>query len=85
VYQLDHLVAKGLRVGRFGFGHFGLFLSVRKCPRNGGNFRLTTGCFAPVDKTPHVPVRGTSPCPQAGPVDNPAMVIINENPETTRV
>jgi transposase InsO family protein len=46
---------------------------------------ITTGCFAPVDKTPHVPVRGTSPCPQAGPVDNPAMVIINENPETTRV
>jgi putative transposase len=47
------------------------------CPEHG----LTTGCFAPVDKTPHVPVRGTSPCPQASPVDNPAMVIINEEPE----
>lgn len=42
---------------------------------------LTTGCFAPVDKTPHVPVRGTSPCPQADPVDNPAMAIINEDPD----
>jgi putative transposase len=44
---------------------------------------LTTGCFAPVDKTPRVPEKGTSPCPQASPVDNPAMVIINEEPEKT--
>jgi putative transposase len=33
---------------------------------------LTTGCCAPVDKPPHVPGKGTSTCPQAGPVDNPA-------------
>jgi len=46
---------------------------------------LTTGCFAPVDKTPRVPVRGTSPCPQASPVDNPAMVIINQEPEQTGI
>ena len=51
------------------------------CPEDG----LTTGCFAPVDKTPHVPVRGTSPCPQASPVDNPAMVIINDEPDKTGV
>jgi hypothetical protein len=49
-------------------------------PENG----LTTGCFAPVDKTTHVPLRGTSSCPQASPVDNPAMVIINEDPEKPR-
>ncbi len=42
--------------------------------------RLTTGCFAPVDKTPHVPARGTSSCPQASPVDNPAPLIINPEP-----
>ena len=46
---------------------------------------LTTGCFAPVDKTPRVPVRGTSPCPQASQVDNPAIVIINQEPDKTRV
>jgi putative transposase len=46
---------------------------------------LPTGCCAPVDKTTRVPVRGTSPCPQAGPVDNPAMVIINEEPDKTGV
>jgi putative transposase len=32
---------------------------------------LPTGCCAPVDKPPQVPERGTSPCPQASPVDNP--------------
>ena len=42
---------------------------------------LTTGWFAPVDKTTHVLLRGTSSCPQASPVDNPAMVINNEDPE----
>jgi Integrase core domain len=46
------------------------------CPEDG----LTTGCCAPVDKTPRVPVRGTSPCPQASPVDNPALKIINQEP-----
>jgi putative transposase len=46
---------------------------------------LTTGCFAPVDKTPPVPDVGTSPCPQASPMDNPAMVIINQEPEKTGV
>ena len=50
-----------------------------------GQDGLTTGCFAPVDKTPRVPVRGTSPCPQASPVDNPAMVIINQDPDKTGV
>jgi hypothetical protein len=49
------------------------------CPEDG----LTTGCFAPVDKTPRVPDVGTSPCPQASPMDNPAMVIINQEPEKT--
>lgn len=44
---------------------------------------LTTGCFAPVDKTPPVPVRGTSSCPQASPVDNPATVIINHESDKT--
>jgi len=44
---------------------------------------LTTVCFAPVDKTTHVPDKGTSPCPQASPVDNPAAVIINEEPHKT--
>ena len=38
---------------------------------------LPTGCCAPVDKPPHVPVRGTSACPQAGQVDNPASPIID--------
>jgi putative transposase len=33
---------------------------------------LPTGCCAPVDKPPHVRREGTSACPQAGPVDNPA-------------
>ena len=32
---------------------------------------LPTGCCAPVDKPPPLPVKGTSPCPQASPVDNP--------------
>jgi Integrase core domain len=32
---------------------------------------LTTGCFALVDKPPHCPERGKSPCPQASPMDNP--------------
>lgn len=45
---------------------------------------LTTGCFAPVDKTPRVPVKGTSPCPQASPVDNPATLIINQEPDKAR-
>jgi putative transposase len=39
---------------------------------------LTTGCCAPVDKPPHVPGKGTSACPQAGPVDNPANVYSND-------
>ena len=42
--------------------------STTPCPEHG----LTTGCFAPVDKTTHVLFTGTSPCPQASPVDNPA-------------
>ncbi len=46
---------------------------------------LTTGCFAPVDKTPPVLMGGTSPCPQASPVDNPAMVIINQEPGKTGI
>jgi putative transposase len=33
---------------------------------------LPTGCCAPMDKTTHVPNKGTSSCPQASPVDNPA-------------
>jgi putative transposase len=37
-----------------------------------GEHGLPTGCCAPVDKTTHVPNKGTSSCPQAGPVDNPA-------------
>jgi putative transposase len=47
------------------------------CPQTG----LPTGCFAPVDKTPCVPERGTSPCPQASPVDNPAAWVIHEDLE----
>jgi putative transposase len=35
---------------------------------------LPTGCCAPVDKPPHVQRKGTSACPQAGPVDKPAPV-----------
>lgn len=50
-------------------------------PTIGQENGLTTGCFAPVDKTPRVPVWGTSPCPQASPVDNPAMVIISQEPD----
>ena len=46
---------------------------------------LPTVCFAPVDKTPHVPVRGTSSCPQASPVDNPAELIINKDSGKTGV
>ena len=38
---------------------------------------LPTGCCAPVDKPPHVRREGTSACPQAGPVDNPAPVHSN--------
>jgi putative transposase len=37
---------------------------------------LPNGCFAPVDKPPCVPVEGTSPCPQASPLDNPAPELI---------
>ena len=33
---------------------------------------LPNGCFAPVDKPPQAPMTGRSPCPQAGPLDNPA-------------
>lgn len=46
---------------------------------------LPTGCFAPVDKTPQVPIKGTSPCPQARPVDNPAAVIINLESDLIRL
>ena len=35
---------------------------------------LPTGCCAPVDKPPHVPAKGTSACPQASPVDKPALL-----------
>ena len=49
----------------------------KETPTSRPEDRLTTGCFAPVDKTPPVLMGGTSPCPQASPVDNPAMVIIN--------
>ncbi len=38
---------------------------------------LPTGCCAPVDKPPHVPSKGTSACPQASPVNNPAPVHSN--------
>jgi putative transposase len=41
-------------------------------PAPHGEHGLPTGCCAPVDKTTHVPSKGTSSCPQAGPVDNPA-------------
>lgn len=41
---------------------------------------LPTGCCAPVDKATHVPIEGTSPCPQACPVDNPASVTIDQEP-----
>jgi putative transposase len=37
---------------------------------------LPTGCFAPVDKPPQLPANGTSPCPQASPMDNPAPMFI---------
>ncbi|MDI1246595.1 MAG: hypothetical protein PSV24_14495, partial [Rhodoferax sp.] len=50
----------------------------KSAPPEGG---LPTVCFAPVDKTPRVPVRGTSPCPRASTMDNPAMEIINKEPE----
>jgi putative transposase len=40
---------------------------------------LPTGCCAPVDKPPHVPGRGTSTCPQAGPVDNTALAHSNSH------
>ena len=35
---------------------------------------LPNGCFAPVDKPPQAPTKGPSPCPQASPLDNPALV-----------
>ena len=38
---------------------------------------LPTGCCAPVDKTPQGLSESPSPCPQAGPVDNPASSIID--------
>jgi putative transposase len=41
-------------------------------PASHAEHGLPTGCCAPVDKTTHVPGKGTSSCPQAGPVDNPA-------------
>ena len=33
---------------------------------------LPKGCYAPVDKPPHVLMKGTSACPQASPMDNSA-------------
>lgn len=45
---------------------------------------LPTGCFAPVDKPTHVSIKGTSPCPQACPVDNPASVTIDQEPRCAR-
>lgn len=42
----------------------------RQAPEHG----LTTGCFALVDKPPHCPEGGKSACPQASPMDNPALV-----------
>ena len=39
---------------------------------------LPTGCCAPVDKTPQGLSECPSPCPQAGPVDNPASSIIDQ-------
>ena len=39
---------------------------------------LPTGCFAPVDKPPHVLAKGTSACPQASPVDKPALLKHNQ-------
>jgi len=41
--------------------------------------RLPTGCCAPVGNPPHVPMQGTSACPQAGPVNNPAPTIIGSD------
>ena len=38
---------------------------------------LPTGCCAPVDKPPHVHREGTSACPQASPVDKPALLAHN--------
>lgn len=46
---------------------------------------LPTGCCAPVDKTTPVLDTGTSSCPQAGPVDNPAPVTIDSDPGKTGV
>jgi hypothetical protein len=56
-----------------------------KLPNTPQEDELPTVCFAPVDKTPHVPVRGTSSCPQASPVDNPAELIINKDSGKTGV
>ena len=45
---------------------------------------LPNGCFAPVDKPPVGSSNGPSPCPQAGPLDNPAPAhahIIHTQPE----
>ena len=33
---------------------------------------LPNGCFAPVNKPPQGAMKGPSPCPQVGPLDNPA-------------
>lgn len=40
---------------------------------------LPSGCFAPVDKATPVLLNGTSPCPQASPLDNPAAGIIERS------
>ena len=42
---------------------------------------LPTGCCAPVDKTPQGLSQSPSPCPQASPVDKPALLAHNQ-PET---
>ena len=38
---------------------------------------LPTGCFAPVDKPPHVHLEGTPACPQASPVDKSDALVHN--------
>lgn len=47
---------------------------------------LPSGCCAPVDKTTPVPLKGTSPCPQASPLDNPAAgIIVHDDPAQTGI
>ncbi len=41
--------------------------------------KTSTACFAPVDKPPHVSANGTSACPQASPVDKPALLAHNQS------